>query len=180
MLRIGRKIFWTAVEAADQVARLIECGRAGRRTARQSGRVCGCLGRQLLARLRRTLDSLRKGLNATVEAIATMGELRDPYTAGHQKKVARLAKAIGMEMRLPERQCEGLGVAGHLRIACIDAVRTGRAAEPQVEGPRAHGPWDDSEVPVDEEDPTSADILHEIIADLEKQAWFLSSENREA
>ncbi|WP_336722577.1 DNA starvation/stationary phase protection protein [Cellulosimicrobium cellulans] len=33
---------------------------------------------------------------------------------------------------------------------------------------------------VDAEDPTSADILHEIIADLEKQAWFLSSENREA
>ncbi len=33
---------------------------------------------------------------------------------------------------------------------------------------------------VDAEDPTSADILHEIIVDLEKQAWFLSSENREA
>ena len=33
---------------------------------------------------------------------------------------------------------------------------------------------------VDAEDPTSADILHETIADLEKQAWFLSSENREA
>jgi starvation-inducible DNA-binding protein len=33
---------------------------------------------------------------------------------------------------------------------------------------------------VDAEDPTSADILHEIIADLEKHAWFLSSENREA
>jgi starvation-inducible DNA-binding protein len=32
---------------------------------------------------------------------------------------------------------------------------------------------------VDAEDPTSADILHEIIAGLEKQAWFLSSENRE-
>jgi starvation-inducible DNA-binding protein len=33
---------------------------------------------------------------------------------------------------------------------------------------------------VDAEDPTSADILHEIVAGLEKQAWFLSSENREA
>lgn len=33
---------------------------------------------------------------------------------------------------------------------------------------------------VDAEDPTTADVLHEIIADLEKQAWFLSSENREA
>lgn len=33
---------------------------------------------------------------------------------------------------------------------------------------------------VDAEDPTSADLLHEIIADLEKQAWMISSENAEA
>ncbi|PRZ09421.1 starvation-inducible DNA-binding protein [Isoptericola sp. CG 20/1183] len=33
---------------------------------------------------------------------------------------------------------------------------------------------------VDAEDPTSADLLHEIIADLEKQAWMISSENTEA
>ncbi|PFG41834.1 starvation-inducible DNA-binding protein [Isoptericola jiangsuensis] len=32
---------------------------------------------------------------------------------------------------------------------------------------------------VDAEDPTSADILHEIIADLEKQAWMITSENTE-
>ncbi|WP_407319325.1 DNA starvation/stationary phase protection protein [Isoptericola halotolerans] len=33
---------------------------------------------------------------------------------------------------------------------------------------------------VDAEDPTTADLLHEIIADLEKQAWMISSENTEA
>ncbi|WP_232848021.1 Dps family protein [Occultella kanbiaonis] len=32
---------------------------------------------------------------------------------------------------------------------------------------------------VDAEDPTTADLLHAIIADLEKQAWMISSENRE-
>jgi len=32
---------------------------------------------------------------------------------------------------------------------------------------------------VDAEDPTSADLLHEIIAELEKQAWMISSENTE-
>ncbi|MGP9607539.1 DNA starvation/stationary phase protection protein [Arthrobacter sp. MYb211] len=31
---------------------------------------------------------------------------------------------------------------------------------------------------VDEEDPTSADILHGYIAGLEQQAWFISAENR--
>ncbi|ANC31576.1 Dps family protein [Isoptericola dokdonensis] len=32
---------------------------------------------------------------------------------------------------------------------------------------------------VDAEDPTTADLLHEIIADLEKQAWMITSENTE-
>ncbi len=31
---------------------------------------------------------------------------------------------------------------------------------------------------VDREDPTTADLLHTIIHDLEKQAWMISSENR--
>ncbi len=31
---------------------------------------------------------------------------------------------------------------------------------------------------VDEADPTSADILHEYISQLEQQAWFISAENR--
>ncbi|MDN5915068.1 MAG: DNA starvation/stationary phase protection protein [Pseudonocardia sp.] len=33
---------------------------------------------------------------------------------------------------------------------------------------------------VDDEDPTSADLLHALTADLEKQAWMLASENRKA
>ena len=33
---------------------------------------------------------------------------------------------------------------------------------------------------VDAEDPTTADILHDVIAELEKQAWMISSENTEA
>jgi starvation-inducible DNA-binding protein len=33
---------------------------------------------------------------------------------------------------------------------------------------------------VDAEDPTTADILHQLIEGLEKQAWLISSENRKA
>lgn len=33
---------------------------------------------------------------------------------------------------------------------------------------------------VDAEDPTTADLLHAVIHDLEKQAWLISSENRSA
>lgn len=65
-------------------------------------------------RLRATLDSLRKSLDGTVETIANMLELRDPYTAGHERRVAHLTRAIGVEMKLPERQLEGLRVIGYL------------------------------------------------------------------
>lgn len=61
-----------------------------------------------------TLDHLRSSMNSTVEAIASMVELRDPYTAGHERRVAQLACAIGREMHLPERQVEGLRVIGYL------------------------------------------------------------------
>lgn len=64
--------------------------------------------------LHTTLDHLRSSMNSTVKAIATMLELRDPYTAGHERRVAQLASAIGSEMGLPERQVEGLRVIGYL------------------------------------------------------------------
>jgi len=47
-----------------------------------------------------------------VQAVAGMVELRDPYTAGHQRRVAELAVAIGREMGLDERRLEGLLVTG--------------------------------------------------------------------
>ena len=65
-------------------------------------------------KLEATLKSLRKSLDGTIEAIAGMVELRDPYTAGHERRVAQLASAIGKELGLPERQVEGLRVIGYL------------------------------------------------------------------
>jgi len=44
--------------------------------------------------------------------IASTVEVRDPYTAGHQQRVAQLAVAIAKEMRLPEDQVEGIKFAG--------------------------------------------------------------------
>ncbi|MDD5057346.1 MAG: response regulator [Sideroxydans sp.] len=65
-------------------------------------------------KLRATLDSLRKSLDGTVETVARMMEMRDPYTAGHERRVAQLACDIGKAMGLPERQVEGLRVIGYL------------------------------------------------------------------
>ena len=69
---------------------------------------------RLKNKLEATLSSLRKSLDGSVETIASMVELRDPYTAGHERRVAQLACAIGREMGLPERQTEGLRVIGYL------------------------------------------------------------------
>jgi PAS domain S-box-containing protein/putative nucleotidyltransferase with HDIG domain len=51
---------------------------------------------------------LRGALTATIEAIAATVETRDPYTAGHQRRVAGLAAAIGREMGLPADTVEGI------------------------------------------------------------------------
>jgi len=40
-------------------------------------------------------ERTKKALGATVQAIAVTVETRDPYTAGHQRRVADLARAFG-------------------------------------------------------------------------------------
>jgi putative nucleotidyltransferase with HDIG domain len=41
-------------------------------------------------------------------------EIRDPYTAGHQRRVSKLSCAIARELGMPEQQIEGLRVAGDI------------------------------------------------------------------
>ena len=47
----------------------------------------------------------------TIEAIASMAEMRDPYTTGHQQRVARLALALAQATALAPDRTEGLRVA---------------------------------------------------------------------
>ncbi|GEM_PF-4861267 len=61
----------------------------------------------------RTLE-VRKTLAGVIEAIITMTEMRDPYTAGHQRRVAQLACAIARQMGRPAEEIEGLQMAGVL------------------------------------------------------------------
>lgn len=55
---------------------------------------------------------LQKALAGIVHAMSLTVEKRDPYTAGHQHRVACLAAAIGQEMHLPADQIEGIRMAG--------------------------------------------------------------------
>jgi len=64
--------------------------------------------------LKDTLESLRKAMGATTQAMASAVEARDPYTAGHQIRSANLARAIATEMELPQDMIEGIRVAGSI------------------------------------------------------------------
>ncbi|MGA3085475.1 MAG: PAS domain S-box protein [Thermodesulfobacteriota bacterium] len=60
---------------------------------------------------RRAVERIRKALGATIHAIAVTVEARDPYTAGHQRRVADLARSIATEMNLPDDQIDGIRMA---------------------------------------------------------------------
>jgi len=57
-------------------------------------------------------EELLRMLNGTVEAMASLCEKIDPYTAGHQRRVARLACAIAKKMGLSDEQVYGIRVIG--------------------------------------------------------------------
>ena len=46
------------------------------------------------------MAELRTTFRQTVRALASVAEKRDPYTAGHQQRVAKLACAIGGKLAL--------------------------------------------------------------------------------
>ncbi|MGR9117566.1 MAG: HD domain-containing phosphohydrolase, partial [Gammaproteobacteria bacterium] len=58
------------------------------------------------------LTRMREALQQTIVAIARAVEARDPYTAGHQRRVAELACAIAGQMGLDEERVEGIRMGG--------------------------------------------------------------------
>ena len=54
------------------------------------------------------MKNLRKALNGTINVIALTVEARDPFTAGHQRRVADLARTIATEMGLPKDSIEAI------------------------------------------------------------------------
>jgi len=70
--------------------------------------------RQAEEALQQSIWKLKRVLGETATALASAIEKRDPYTAGHQQRVAQLSCAIAQEMGLTEEQIEGIHVAGVL------------------------------------------------------------------
>ena len=64
--------------------------------------------------IQRYVAQLKTAFMSTVEVATTLSEMRDPYTAGHERRVAGIAAAIGAELGFDARRQEGLRVAGYL------------------------------------------------------------------
>ncbi|GEM_PF-1789372 len=62
----------------------------------------------------RSYERVQESFLATVRSLAAMSELRDPYTAGHQKRVAQLAGSIAEKLNLENETILGIRVAGLL------------------------------------------------------------------
>lgn len=75
--------------------------------------------------LRESVEKLRRTMKGTIYAMALTVEMRDPYTAGHQRNVASLTWAMGGEMELSESEIEGI----HLAATIHDVGRTSIPAE---------------------------------------------------
>jgi PAS domain S-box-containing protein/putative nucleotidyltransferase with HDIG domain len=83
-------------------------------------------------------------MESTIQALASTVEFRDPYTAGHQRRVAQLAKAIGREMGLSDDCVNGLYLAaivhdiGKIRVPAEVLTRPGKLSRVEFELVKAH------------------------------------------
>jgi len=89
-------------------------------------------------------ENLQKTLNDTINTMAKIVETRDPYTAGHQQKVADLAVAIAMEMKLENTQIDQIRMAavihdiGKMYVPSDILSKPGRLSEIEISLVKAH------------------------------------------
>ena len=62
--------------------------------------------------LQASVQQLRRAIETTIQVLVMAVEVKDPYTAGHQRRSTDLARTIATEMGLPPKQIEGLRMAG--------------------------------------------------------------------
>jgi putative two-component system response regulator len=64
--------------------------------------------------IQEAIKKLRKSMEGIIKAMSSTVEMRDPYTAGHQQRVAELAQSISKDMGLVEERIEGVRMAGQI------------------------------------------------------------------
>ena len=64
--------------------------------------------------LKKRVVQLQKAWAQTIDVLSSTSEAKDPYTAGHQNRVAQLAEAMGLELNLSQDQLTGLRMASRI------------------------------------------------------------------
>jgi putative two-component system response regulator len=89
-------------------------------------------------------EKLERTLEQTISAMATVTEMRDPYTAGHQRRAADLARAIASEMGLGGERLRALSLAamtyeiGKIQIPAEMLSKPGRLDELEFDMVKTH------------------------------------------
>lgn len=84
-----------------------------------------------------SMGMLRQTMSGTIQAMVQTVESRDPYTAGHQRRVADIARRIAVEMELESQHIEGIRLAGvihdlgKISVPAEILSKPGRLLEPE-------------------------------------------------
>ena len=90
---------------------------------------------------------LETSMRGTLRAVASMVELRDPYTAGHMQRVGSIAKDLGREMGWSARRCDFVEMAGMVHDVGKIAIPSELLSKPTSLSPieteliRSHAEW---------------------------------------
>ena len=68
--------------------------------------------REIRKALKGSLENMKAILDGVIQSLSSTVEARDPYTSGHQKRVVKIAVAIGRYMHLSEDQLSAIRMAG--------------------------------------------------------------------
>ncbi len=94
--------------------------------------------------LKASFEKTRLILEGTVLAMSKIVESRDPYTAGHEQQVARIACFIAQKMSLSEHQVEAIRIAaqlhdiGKMSVPSEILTKPGRLSHLEMEMVKTH------------------------------------------
>lgn len=100
--------------------------------------------KQAQQQIQQSLERLQKTIKEIIRAMAYIGEVRDPYTAGHQRRVAQLSLEIARLMGLNEQQYEGLTMAafvhdiGKIIVPADILSKPGKLTKPEFDMLKDH------------------------------------------
>jgi PAS domain S-box-containing protein/putative nucleotidyltransferase with HDIG domain len=95
-------------------------------------------------KVEQSYQKLKKILDDVIDTLASIVEIRDPYTSGHQKRVAMLAVAIARELGLDEEEIESINTAalihdiGKINLPASVLTRPGRLSKIEYDMVKTH------------------------------------------